>query len=143
VAIVTLGVWTLLTPSLALAPSPLLIGAILGVMFVFHPAWDASIGAWQVRAVPRHLLSRVQSAIVLIVLGTVPAAQLLTGLLVQAIGPDPTILLLAAGLLLVLAAAVVSGPLRRPPDEPATAPVASAGAIGRRLEDELAAGGPH
>jgi len=143
VAIVTLGVWTLLTPSLALAPSPLLIGAILGVMFVFHPAWDASIGAWQVRAVPRHLLSRVQSAIVLIVLGTVPAAQLLTGLLVQAIGPDPTILLLAAGLLLVLAAAVVSGPLRRPPDQPATAPVASAGAIGPRLEDELAAGGPH
>jgi len=124
VAIVTLGVWTLLTPSLALAPSPLLIGAILGVMFVFHPAWDASIGAWQVRAVPRPLLSRVQSAIVLIVLGSVPAAQLLTGLLVQAIGPDPTILLLAAGLLLVLAAAVVSGPLRRPPDERAPAPFA-------------------
>src|SRR5262249_16324616 len=104
--VITLGAWTLLTPVLTRAPSPLLIGAILGVMFVFHPAWDASVGAWQVRAVPKHLLSRVQSAIVLIVLGAVPAAQLLTGVLVQAVGPDATILLLAAGLLLGLAAAV-------------------------------------
>jgi len=129
VAVVTLGAWTLLTPILALAPSPLLMGAILGVMFVFHPAWDASIGAWQVRVVPKALLSRVQSAIVLIVLGTVPAAQLLTGVLVQATGPDLTILLLAAGLLLVLAAAVVSDSLRRPPQERAPAPLASTPAI--------------
>ena len=143
VVVITLGAWTLLTPVLALAPSPLLIGAILGVMFVFHPAWDASVGAWQVRAVPKPLLSRVQSAIVLIVLGAVPAAQLVTGVLVQAVGPDATILLLAAALMLVLAAALLSRSLRRPPDEPAAAPFAAAGAIARTLEDERAAGGPH
>lgn len=124
VAVVTLGTWTLLTPTLALAPSPLVIGAILGLMFVFHPAWDASVGAWQVRAVPKPLLSRVQSAIMLIALGTVPVAQLLTGVLVQAVGPGPTIFLLAAALLLVLAVALLSSSLRRRPEEPAPAPFA-------------------
>ena len=94
-------------------------------MFVFHPAWDASVGAWQVRAVPKPLLSRVQSAIMLIALGTVPVAQLLTGVLVQAVGPGPTIFLLAAALLLlVLAVALLSSSLRRRPEEPAPAPFA-------------------
>jgi len=122
VAVVTLGTWTLLTPSLALAPSPLVIGAILGLMFVFHPAWGASVGAWQVRVVPRPLLSRVQSAIMLIALGTVPVAQLLTGVLIQALGPGPTIFLLAGALLLVLAGALLSASLRQPPHEPQPAP---------------------
>lgn len=116
VALVTLGTWTVLTPELALAPHPLLIGAILGAMFVFHPTWGASIGAWQVSAIPEPMLSRVQSAIVLIALGAVPLAQLLTGLLLQAVGPESTILLLAAALGLVLAAALLSRSLRRPPE---------------------------
>jgi predicted MFS family arabinose efflux permease len=118
VVLVTLGTSTVLASALAIVPNPLAIGAILGAMFVFHPAWSASIGAWQVRVVPDQLLSRVQSAILLTASGAVPPAQLLVGILLQALGPRPTILLLAAVLLAVLGAALLSRSLDGPPDLP-------------------------
>ncbi|TMC10178.1 MAG: MFS transporter [Chloroflexi bacterium] len=122
VALLTLGTWTVLTPVIAIAPTPLLIGLVYGVMFVFHPTWGAAIGATQMRAVPEALMGRVQSTALLVQLGAVPVAQLGAGFLLQAIGPARTILLLAAVMLLVLTAALLSRSLRRPPDEalPAT-----------------------
>lgn len=117
VAVLTLGTWTVLTPVLALAPTPLLIGAVYGAMFVFHPTWGAAIGATQLRSVPDHLLGRVQSAVMLVALGAVPVAQLAAGFLLQVAGPTRTILLLAGVLLVTLAAALLSRSLGRPPDD--------------------------
>jgi predicted MFS family arabinose efflux permease len=115
VALLTLGTWTVLTPVLAVAPTPLLIGLVYGAMFVFHPTWGAAIGAARMRSVPEHLMGRVQSAVMLLALGAVPIAQLGAGFLLQLIGPTRTILLLAAFMLATLAAAVLSRALRRPP----------------------------
>jgi MFS family permease len=127
VALVTLGTWSVLTPVLAVAPTPLLIGLVYGALFVFHPTWGAAIGAAQVRSVPEHLMGRVMSAVSLVALGAVPLAQLGAGLLLQVLGPTRTILLLAGVVAATLAAAVLSRPLRRPPDEaPAPAPRPSA-----------------
>jgi MFS family permease len=118
VALLTLGIWTALTPVLAVAPTSLMIGLVYGAMFVFHPAWVAAIGAAQMRAVPAHLMGRVQSAAMLLSLGAVPLAQLGAGFLLQMLGPGLTIFLLGGVLLATLAVALRSRPLRRPPDEP-------------------------
>jgi predicted MFS family arabinose efflux permease len=117
VALLTLGTWTVLTPVLAAAPTPLLIGLVYGAMFVFHPTWGAAIGTAQMRAVPEHLMGRVQSAVMLLALGAVPLSQLGAGFLLQLVGPTRTILLLAGVLLVTLAAALLSRSLGRPPDD--------------------------
>ncbi|HEY4026120.1 MAG TPA: MFS transporter, partial [Candidatus Dormibacteraeota bacterium] len=122
VALLTLGTWTVLTPVLAVAPTPLLIGLIYGAMFVFHPTWGAAIGAARMRAIPEHLMGRVQSAVMLLALGAVPLAQLGAGFLLQLGGPTRTILLLAGVMLVTLAAALLSRSLQRHPDEPQPAP---------------------
>jgi predicted MFS family arabinose efflux permease len=116
VALLTLGTWIALTPVLALAPTPLLIGLVYGAMFVFHPTWGAAIGAAQLRSVPERLMGRVQSAVMLIALGAVPLAQLGAGILLQLVGPTRTILLLAVVMAVTLASALLSRSLRRPPD---------------------------
>ncbi len=117
VALLTLGTWTVLTPVLAVAPTPPLIGLVYGAMFVFHPTWGAAIGAAQMRAVPEHLMGRVQSAVMLLALGSVPLAQLGVGFLLQLAGPSRAILLLGAVMLATLAGALLSRSLRRPPDD--------------------------
>jgi predicted MFS family arabinose efflux permease len=123
VALLTLGTWTVLTPVLAAAPTPLLIGLVYGAMFVFHPTWGAAIGTAQMRSVPEHLMGRVQSAVMLVSLGAVPLAQLGAGFLLQVAGPARTILLLAGVMLVTLAGALLSRSLRRPPGEaPAPTP---------------------
>jgi MFS family permease len=123
VALLTLGTWTVLTPVLAAAPTPLLIGLVYGAMFVFHPTWGAAIGTAQMRSVPEHLMGRVQSAVMLVSLGAVPLAQLGAGFLLQVSGPARTILLLAGVMLVTLAGALLSRSLRRPPGEaPAPTP---------------------
>jgi MFS family permease len=123
VALLTLGTWTVLTPVLAAAPTPLLIGLVYGAMFVFHPTWGAAIGTAQMRSVPEHLIGRVQSAVMLVSLGAVPLAQLGAGFLLQVAGPARTILLLAGVMLVTLAGALLSRSLRRPPGEaPAPTP---------------------
>jgi MFS family permease len=123
VALLTLGTWTVLTPVLAAARAPLLIGLVYGAMFVFHPTWGAAIGTAQMRSVPEHLMGRVQSAVMLVSLGAVPLAQLGAGFLLQLAGPARTILLLAGAMLVTLVAALLSRSLRRPPGEaPAPTP---------------------
>jgi predicted MFS family arabinose efflux permease len=121
VAVLTLGTWTALTPLLAFAPTPLLIGLVYGAMFVFHPTWGAAIGAARMRAVPEPLMGRVQSAVILLALGAVPLAQLGAGLLLELVGPTRTILLLAVVLVITLAGALLSRSLGRPPESPAAA----------------------
>jgi predicted MFS family arabinose efflux permease len=123
VALLTLGTWTALTPVLAFAPTPLLIGLVYGAMFVFHPTWGAAIGAAQMRAVPERLMGRVQSAVMLLALGAVPLAQLGAGILLQIAGPAPTILLLAGVMAATLVAAMLSRALAAPtPPLPAPPP---------------------
>jgi MFS family permease len=115
VALLALGTWVVLTPVLALAPTPLLIGAVYGSMFVFHPTWGAAIGSAQMRAVPEHLMGRMQSGVLLLSLGAVPLAQLGVGFLLQLAGPTWTISVLTAILAVTLAAGVSSRSLRRGP----------------------------
>lgn len=117
VALLTLGTWTVLMPVVAVAPTPLLIGLVYGAMFVFHPTWGAALGAAQMRAIPEHLMGRVQSAAMLLALGAVPVAQLGAGFLLQVVGPTRTILMLAGVMLATLAGALLSRSLQRPPDE--------------------------
>jgi predicted MFS family arabinose efflux permease len=124
VALLTLGTWTALTPVLAFAPTPLLIGLVYGAMFVFHPTWGAAIGAAQMRAVPERLMGRVQSAVMLLALGAVPLAQLGAGFLLQVAGPTRTILLLAGIMAATLAAALLSRSLQGPPPTPTLQPAA-------------------
>ena len=139
VALLTLGTWTVLTPVLAVAPTPLLIGLVYGAMFVFHPTWGAAIGSAQMRTVPEHLMGRVQSGVMLLALGSVPVAQLGVGFLLQLAGPTRAILLLSLVLLATLAAALLSRSLRAPPDEAQPRGLAARDE-GRREEGEPDAG---
>jgi MFS family permease len=115
VALLALSSAASLTLALALATSPLLMGLLFGATFLFQPAWAAASGAWQVRLVPEHLLSRVQSAVMVLDAGAIPLSQLAVGLVLQPLGPGAAIVLLAGVAACGAAAALVSRSLRLEP----------------------------
>lgn len=105
----------ILVPLLVLAPHPLAIGTIYGAMFMLHPAWNAVVGAYRIRLVPDRLQGRVQSVSSLLALGAVPIGALAVGFLLETIGADETILVLAGIMALVALASVVSRAVREAP----------------------------
>lgn len=111
----TLALEAVLVPLLVLAPHPLAVGAIYGAMFMLHPTWNAVVGAYRIRLIPDRLQGRVQSVSSLLALGAVPIGALVVGILLEAIGADETILIIAGVMILVAAASVVSRSVREVP----------------------------
>jgi hypothetical protein len=89
---------------------------IYGAMFALHPTWNASVGAYRLRATPDELQGRVSSIATLLSLGAVPLAALGSGFLLEVAGSTPTVLVLTVVMVVVAAAAYLSPAVRQAPD---------------------------
>jgi MFS family permease len=115
VIVLLLGLKAVLTPVLLFMPNALSLGLVFGAMFFVDATGDAAVGARQLAAIPDRLQGRVNGAIRVVTLGSIPVASLLVGALLQWAGPTATLGLLAALMIATTAAAILSAALRAPP----------------------------
>jgi MFS family permease len=104
-----------LMPLLAVAPHPLLIGAVYGAMFVPFPTWNAVVGAYQLAVVPDRLQARVASVRTLMNFGTVPFSALAVGFALDRVSATAILVAFSVGMALVVVAAAMSRALRNAP----------------------------
>ena len=118
VIIGSLWVWAATLGLLALPRTPLLLGAVVAVVALIGPVFNVVVGAYRYALTPDRLQARVQSVGRLVAWGTIPIGTLAGGILVEAIGPVRTLLVMAAALALVAAAATAIRTVRNPPPLP-------------------------
>jgi MFS family permease len=112
--IMTVGTWgwALTWLLFAVARTPLALGIVTGVTFVVVPVYMAAQFSYRLRLIPDHLQGRVNSVFRLIAFGSEPLGLALTGVLLQVLGPVPTILILFVPQLALAIAATYSRSLR-------------------------------
>ena len=106
---------TLLISMLLVVEQPIVIGLILGAMFVGFPAWNAIIGAYRLALVPDGLQARVQSVSTLLAVGSVPLGLLTVGFTLERFGTTETVLGLLVIMLVVAVSAAASRSVREAP----------------------------
>jgi MFS family permease len=104
IIVVCVWVWAALTPLLALAPNPYLLGLVLAGVFLAGPIYDVVQFSYRLALIPDFLQGRVNSVFRLIAFSGRPLGYALAGVLLQAIGPVASVLIfsipyLAAALL--------------------------------------------
>ena len=116
-AIVVGSPWlrALVLPWLALFTNAYVLGAILGVEWLFAPCWDAAVVSYRLSVVPDALQARVQGVAGLLAMAGAPIGSLVGGFLLEGVGGRATILALAGW---TLALAVVSSTSRSLRDGP-------------------------
>ena len=97
--------WALTWLFFVFAPDPFVLGAITTLSFIVVPVYSVMQYSYRLTMTPEHLLGRVNSVYRLLAFGAQPLGIALTGILLQAIGPMPTVLLLfiPQGILAVIA----------------------------------------
>jgi len=105
-------VWWLLLCFIALAPNPLVIGGLLGLIEVVVSISLVAQYTYRLANIPDALRGRVTSVYRLLVIAGQPLGLTLAGVLAQALHPVPTMLLFA-GIGLVLAVAATLSPQLR------------------------------
>jgi MFS family permease len=103
IVIVVLWVNALLFPFYAIAPNPLLLGAISAAMFLCGPIYNVAQLSYRLALIPDELQGRVNSVYRLLAFGFIPLGWSLTGLLIQWFQVIPAILFLSVcGLFLAI-----------------------------------------
>jgi MFS family permease len=112
-------VWALTWLLIPLAPNPLLLGIINGLAYAIVPVYTVTQYSYRIALIPEHLQGRVNSVFRLISFGCQPLGMALTGVLLQIVGPVPTIVLLFIPQAVVAFAASMNRHLRhaRPIEE--------------------------
>jgi MFS family permease len=100
--------WALTWLLFALAPNPLLLGVATALSFIVVPIYMSVQFGYRLSIIPDHLQGRVNSVFRLIAFGSEPIGLALTGLLIQAIGPVHTVLVLFAPQLVLAIVATFS-----------------------------------
>ncbi|GAC1518762.1 MAG: MFS transporter [Ktedonobacteraceae bacterium] len=80
----------------ALAPNPLMLGIATALSFIVVPIYMSTQFGYRLAIIPDHLQGRVNSVFKLMAFGSEPIGLAITGLLIQAIGPVVTVLVLFA-----------------------------------------------
>lgn len=111
-------VWALLWPLYAVVPSPLLLGLINAVMALLGAVWNVAIGGYTLALIPDALLGRVRSVMLLVAWGTIPVGAMLSGFLLQLVGPILAVLITGCAMLGLAAAATISSAVRNVPRGP-------------------------
>lgn len=96
VIIVTVWISALAVPFFLLAPSPLWLGVVEAVAFVTGPIYNVVQFSYRLSLIPDDLQGRVNSVFRLLAFGLQPLGLALTGVLIQSIHVAPTVLVLAA-----------------------------------------------
>lgn len=108
-------VWALLLPLMLLTTEPYALGAVFAAMAFVGPLWNVVLGAYVYALVPAGLLGRVTSAETLVAYGAMPLGSLGAGFLLESLGSDGALAVLAAAMLAVALAASVAPAIRRAP----------------------------
>ena len=117
----TMWLQALLFPLLAIAPNPLVIGAIFAGIYLITPVYNVVQFSYRLALIPDALQGRVNSSFRLIAFGFQPLGAFLAGLLLERVGAVPTVGVFAVWLLALAVLATLNGHVRR------AAPIAQAG----------------
>lgn len=98
-------------PLIAL-PSPLLLGCIVGVLYLLSPIYNIVNMGYRFKLTPDAMRGRVNSVSRLISNGLAPLGLTFTGLLLQYYGPKVTVLLAVGGQILLALFAMMSSSIR-------------------------------
>jgi len=87
-------VWALTWLLFAIAPNPFILGVVTSLSFIIVPIYTSVQFGYRLALIPDHLQGRVNSVFRLIAVGGEPIGLVVTGVLLQAIGPFSTVLVL-------------------------------------------------
>ena len=87
-------IWALTWLLFAIAPNPLILGIVTALSFIIVPVYTVTQYSYRIALIPDALQGRVNSVFRLIAFGSQPLGLALTGILLQTIGPIPSVLLL-------------------------------------------------
>jgi MFS family permease len=87
-------VWALTWLLFAIAPNPFILGVVTSLSFIIAPIYTSVQFGYRLALIPDHLQGRVNSVFRLIAVGGEPIGLVVTGVLLQAIGPFSTVLVL-------------------------------------------------
>jgi MFS family permease len=87
-------IWALTWLLFAIAPNPLMLGVATALSFIIVPIYMSVQFGYRLALIPDHLQGRVNSIFRLIAFGSEPIGLAVTGVLLQVIGPVPTVLVL-------------------------------------------------
>lgn len=108
-------IWAVSWLAFALAPNPLILGIAVGASFIIAPIFDAAQFSYRLIVTPDRLQGRVNSIFRLVTFGCQPLGVLVTGILIQWIGPVWTVVVLFFPQGIVALAATLYQPLREAP----------------------------
>jgi len=115
VVVTTMAAVAGLLPLLLIAPDAIAIGAVYGAMFLLHPTWGSTVGAYRLALTPDHMQGRVASIVWLLSFGSVPLGFLAVGFVLADVGTTPTVLGLTGIMLVVSLCAFTSRSVRAAP----------------------------
>jgi len=115
VVIGSLWLWAAAFALVAVAATPLWLGVVAALTAPIGPVFNVVVSAYRYALTPDRLQARVLSVGRLVAWGTIPIGTLGGGLLLEAVGAVPTVLVLAAILTAVAITATALPVVRTPP----------------------------
>lgn len=106
-------IWAVSWLAFALAPNSLILGGAVALSFIIVPIFNATQLSYRLIVTPDHLQGRVSSVFRLIAYGGQPLGVLLTGFLIQWIGPIWAVVVLFIPQGMMALAATLYQPLRK------------------------------
>jgi MFS family permease len=110
--IISTWIWALTWLLFAIAPNPLVLGLVTALSFIIVPIYTVVQFSYRLAQIPDKLQGRVNSVFRLIAFGSQPIGMAITGLLIQAIGPILTVIVLFIPQLVLSIAATFNKELR-------------------------------
>ena len=105
-------IWAISWLAFAIAPNALVLGIAVAASFIIVPIFSATLLSYRLIVTPDHLQGRVNSVFRLVTFGGQPLSLLLTGLLLQWLGPIWTVVILFVPQGIAALAATLYKPLR-------------------------------
>ena len=106
-------VWALTWLLFAFTPTLLILGIVNALSSVIVPIYLGTQYAYRLGQIPDHLQGRVNSVFRLVAFSSGPVGLAVTGVLLQKLGPVPTVLITFTPMLALSIAATLYRPLRR------------------------------
>lgn len=107
--------WAVSWLAFALAPNLLILGVAVAVSFIIAPIFDTTQLSYRLIVTPDHMLGRVNSIFRLLTFGSQPLGVLITGILIQWIGPAWAVVVLFVPQGVAALATTLYQPLREAP----------------------------
>jgi len=115
VIIVTIWIQALVFPLFAAAPNVVFLGVVMAVLFVTGPIYNAVQFSYRLSIIPDELQGRVNSSFRLIAFGFMPVGTAASGIMLQALGPDSTVLAFSVVTISLAVAATLNSHVRQAP----------------------------